>query len=110
MKRMLGLLLAAAFGLAEAATLIDGRLVVDVRTPEEYAAGHVDGALSAPLDAVGDIVARASPDRDTPIALYCRSGRRAEAAMQILQGRGYRRLENLGGLEAAERRYGPLVK
>ncbi|WP_220272009.1 rhodanese-like domain-containing protein [Crenobacter cavernae] len=110
MKRMLALLFACAMGLAQAAELVDGRLVVDVRTHEEYASGHVKGALSAPVDKVGDIVEQVAPDRGTPITLYCRSGRRSEQALQALQSRGYHKLENLGGLEDAVKRYGPLVR
>ena len=88
--------------------------LVDVRTPSEIATtGKVEGALvanySAP-DFVDQFKALgAKPDDD--IELYCRSGRRAEMASQILSKLGYKNIRNLGGYEAAaETLKRPLVK
>ena len=52
--------------------------VLDVRTPEEYAAGHVPGAVNIPHDQLASRLAEVP--KDTEVVLYCRSGRRAEIA------------------------------
>lgn len=106
-KKILGI--AVLFGLmmtaAQAKTFL-----VDVRTPSEIATtGKVEGNYSAP-DFVDQFKALgAKPDDD--IELYCRSGRRAEMASQILSKLGYKNIRNLGGYEAAaETLKRPLVK
>jgi len=74
-------------------------VLIDVRSAEEFAAGHLEGALLMPHDQIGPLIAKAGIGRDTPITLYCRSGRRAEAAQQTLQNLGYTRVSNAGGYE-----------
>lgn len=81
-----------------------GALLVDVRTPEEYAAGHIPGSRNLPLDALQGIGALA-PGRDTPLFLYCRSGARSGQAARMLQATGYTRVTNIGGIL---RYHGPL--
>ncbi len=86
-----------------------GVLTVDVRTREEYEAGHLDGALLFPLDTItSERAAELLGPKDTVIVLYCRSGRRASAALGLLKDLGYSKVYNAGGyapLEAfAERR------
>jgi phage shock protein E len=72
-------------------------MLIDVRTKEEFDAGHADGAVNLSLQ---DIDNGVNPDCDTdePLQLYCRSGGRSEMAKQILLSRGYSNVENLGGL------------
>lgn len=72
-------------------------LLLDVREPDEYAAGHARQAALLPL---GDVEAGKlrEDDRAKKIYLYCRSGRRAEMAKAALERQGYTRVENLGGL------------
>ena len=53
---------------------------IDVRTPEEFAEGHIQGAVNIPVDQIAGKIAAVSPNKNAPINLYCRSGRRAEAA------------------------------
>jgi rhodanese-related sulfurtransferase len=70
-------------------------LVLDVRTPQEFAEGHVPGALNVPHD---EVAARlADIPRDKQIVLYCRSGRRAALAAAMLGAAGYARLSHLEG-------------
>lgn len=71
--------------------------IVDVREPSEFRddLGHLHGAVSVPLATVD--AACASWQRDEPIVLICRSGRRSVAAAQLLAGRGFTRLYNLDG-------------
>ena len=68
---------------AEAAKA-DGRTVIDVRTPEEYAAGHVDGATLVNFQDPGFADAIAELDPEVDYVVYCRSGNRsAQAATQM---------------------------
>jgi phage shock protein E len=73
-----------------------GALVLDVRSPEEFAQGHVPGAKNIPHDQVARRAAELGPT-STPIVLYCKSGRRSAAAIEALRGLGYERLWNAGG-------------
>jgi len=69
--------------------------VLDVRTPEEYVAGHVPGAVNIPYDQVGARLAEVPKDKQ--VVLYCRSGRRAVMASEVLAANGYTRLQHLEG-------------
>lgn len=71
--------------------------IIDVRTPEEYAEGHVEGAINFPLT---DLANGALPGqgRSTQITLYCHSGARSEVAKKILENNGYTQVKNGGGL------------
>jgi len=69
--------------------------VLDVRTPKEYAAGHVPGAVNVPYDQVASQLAEIPKDKD--VVLYCKSGRRAGLAAQVLQANGYTKLGHLQG-------------
>lgn len=70
--------------------------VVDVRTPEEYAAGHVAGAEHVPFE---ELTARAeSLDRSRPLVFYCRSGSRSELARQAFLASGWEARSMTGGL------------
>ena len=74
-------------------------LYVDVRTPAEYAAGHVRGAVNIPHDQMEARWRELSAHRARPLVLYCHTGRRAGLALEVLRARGFSRLENGGGLE-----------
>jgi phage shock protein E len=69
--------------------------VLDVRTADEYVAGHVPGAVNIPHDQLASRLAEVPKDRD--VVLYCRSGRRVQMAAEVLAGSGYSRLEHLQG-------------
>jgi len=69
--------------------------VLDVRTPEEFVAGHVPGAVNIPYDQVAARIAEVPRDKD--VVLYCRSGRRAGMAAEVLATNGYTRLQHLEG-------------
>lgn len=74
-------------------------LVIDVRTPAEFAAGHVDGAINIPYEQIaGKIRAVPGASEDRPILLYCRSGRRSAIAREALEKIGYRRVLDGGGM------------
>lgn len=69
--------------------------VLDVRSADEYASGHVPGASNIPHDEVAARLAEVPKDR--PVVLYCRSGRRSGLAAEVLAGQGYRQLWLLEG-------------
>jgi len=69
--------------------------VLDVRTPEEYAAGHVPGAVNVPYDQVASHLAEIPKNKD--VVLYCKSGRRAGLAADVLEANGYTKLGHLQG-------------
>jgi rhodanese-related sulfurtransferase len=76
-----------------------GAILLDVRTPEEYAAGHIPGSISIPLAA---LPARCSElgAKDTPLFVHCLSGGRSGQAVRFLKGVGYTNVKNIGGINA----------
>jgi phage shock protein E len=73
-------------------------LLLDVRSPGEFAGDHLEGAINIP---VGDLEARLGElaDKKTePIIVYCRSGHRAARALTMLKAGGFTRAESLGGI------------
>jgi rhodanese-related sulfurtransferase len=75
----------------------DAPLVLDVRTPEEYAAGHVPGAVNISHEQTADRLEELRPFQDREIVLYCKSGRRAGIAADTLAAAGFSRLRHLAG-------------
>jgi rhodanese-related sulfurtransferase len=77
-------------------------VLLDVRTPIEYADGHIDGATNISHDELGsrldEIDKLTGGDKNRPIVVYCRSGARAGQAKKVLTEAGYKRVTNLGGL------------
>ena len=75
--------------------------VIDVRSVEEYNQGHLDGALNIPVE-VGDFVGTISQlDPEGNYIIYCRTGRRAEVAIEKMTELGFKNMTNLGSLENA---------
>lgn len=71
------------------------RIVIDVREPFEYQAGHVEGALNIPpADLISGAAALNGVDKDTEIIVYCRTGSRSNASIQILKQMGFTNLVN----------------
>lgn len=103
-KLFLLVLLTACGGTADDAPTapvvdLDEVVLIDVRTDEEFANWHAPMAIHLPYDRIDQTVAAAVPDKDTPIVLHCRSGRRSGIARETLLGLGYTDVTNLGGLE-----------
>jgi rhodanese-related sulfurtransferase len=71
-----------------------GVRVVDVRTAEEFASGHVPGAINIPYDQLPARAAEIGPP-STPVLLYCRSGRRSGIAVESLQKVGFTKLYDM---------------
>lgn len=76
-------------------------VIIDVRTPSEWNAGHLQDAILIPLDVITKEITNKVKDKNTPIALYCRSGRRSGIATQQLKQMGYTNVENYGGFNQA---------
>ncbi|MEX0330350.1 MAG: rhodanese-like domain-containing protein [Puniceicoccaceae bacterium] len=78
------------------ALLRKGALLIDVRTPGEFASQSVPGSTNYPLDQIEKMVAEAEINKDQPILLFCRSGRRSGIATSNLKSLGYEQVYNLG--------------
>jgi glyoxylase-like metal-dependent hydrolase (beta-lactamase superfamily II)/rhodanese-related sulfurtransferase len=73
------------------------RQVIDVRRPMEYQSGHVPGAFTSPLAALGQDVNRLSVNRNEPTAVICAGGYRSSAAASLLEAQGFNNLLNVTG-------------
>lgn len=72
-------------------------LILDVRSPGEYAEGHIPGAINIPHDQLDSRLAEISSYKDKDIVLYCRSGHRAGIAANTLRAAGFGKLLHLDG-------------
>lgn len=73
--------------------------VIDVRTPEEFAQGHIEGAINVSSDTIKDgTELPAEVKKDEPVLIYCRSGRRASGVGPVLVKNGYHYVLNFGGV------------
>lgn len=86
---------------AEPVALPADTVVIDVRTPEEYAAGHLDGAQLIDVQDPGFADAVGQLPRDGRYLVYCRSGNRAAGAVAIMEDLGFTDVTNIGGIDAA---------
>ena len=77
-------------------------VLLDVRTPEEHKSGYLEGAVLLPLAELESKISSKVADKNTPVYIYCRSGRRAGTAVEKLKAMGYTDLHNLGGLKDAQ--------
>jgi phage shock protein E len=85
-------------------------LLVDVRSPGEFAAGHIAGAINVPLDRLPQEVAQTLPEKNQPLVVYCLSGARSGVAVQWLQQNGYAQAVNGGGVSALALQLGRTVQ
>ncbi len=72
-------------------------LLLDVRTPEEFAAGHIEGARNIDINGGNFEELVGALDKKVPYALYCRSGNRSGTALGIMKGLGFTSTYHLGG-------------
>lgn len=72
-------------------------LLLDVRTPEEFAQGHVAGAVNISHDRIAERMEEIAAFEDQSVVLYCRSGRRAGIAASVLREAGFEDLAHLDG-------------
>lgn len=109
MRRLAALLLTAtvALGLAgctpaaDAVEVTTDTVIIDVRTPEEFASGHLEGAVNINLQSGQFEQEVGALPLDGEYLVYCRSGNRSAQAVSTMQGLGFTDLTDLGGVDAA---------
>ncbi|MDO5060597.1 MAG: rhodanese-like domain-containing protein [Actinomycetaceae bacterium] len=85
--------------------------IIDVRTPEEFAAGHVEGAVNIDIHSPDFASQIQQLDPQGQYAVYCRSGNRSTQAAQFMTDNGFTNVTNLGALEQAAQELNlPIVK
>ena len=72
-------------------------VLLDVRTPAEYAEGHIPGSRNISLDNLSAVQTEI-PQKDTPLFVHCRSGARSRQAVSFLKRMGYSNVKNIGGI------------
>ena len=77
-------------------------LIVDVRRPDEFAEGHIAGAINVPNEEIADEMPELLPDKDQLLLIYCRSGNRSKEASQKLADMGYTNVYEFGGINTWE--------
>ena len=76
----------------------NGYIILDVRRPDEFAAGHIPNAINVPNESIGTSEIPELPDKDQLIMVYCRSGRRSKEASAKLVKLGYTNIVEFGGI------------
>lgn len=74
-------------------------LLLDVRTPQEYASGHLDGAINIPHDQILARLSEIEQYKDSSVVLYCKVGGRASQAQAVLIRSGFSNVINAGGYD-----------
>ena len=85
----------------EAVTMMaeeSGYIILDVRTPEEFAEKHIPNAINVPNETIGTDEISQLPDKNQLIMVYCRSGRRSKEAAEKLVKLGYTNIVEFGGI------------
>ena len=85
----------------EAITMMEegsGYIILDVRTPEEFADKHIPGAINIPNETISTEEIPELPDKDQLILVYCRSGNRSKQASEKLAALGYTNIVEFGGI------------
>ena len=77
----------------------EGAKLVDVRSPEEFQSGHLDGAINVPVAELEERLAEVGP-KDQPVVVYCASGFRSARAARILDGKGFTHVADLGAMSS----------
>ena len=85
----------------QAKTIMDTEkdyIIIDARTEEEFAEGHIENAILIPEYEIKDRAEKELPDKDALILVYCRSGRRSKIASEQLVKLGYTNVKEFGGI------------
>ena len=85
-------------------------VLLDVRPPEEHKSVYLEGVVLLPLAELESKITKKISAKNTPIYIYCRSGRRAGTAVEKLKAMGYTELHNLGGLKDARKKLNIPIK
>ena len=73
-------------------------LLVDVRSPEEFVNGHIEGSINLPIDQIISSIHKITLDLEANIVVYCASGLRSSSARKVLIKMGYMNVINGGGV------------
>ena len=87
--------------MTDAVTMMEeetGYIILDVRTPEEFADKHIPGAINIPNETIGAEESPELPVKDQLILVYCRSGNRSKQASEKLAALGYTNIVEFGGI------------
>ena len=76
---------------------VEGVQIVDARTASEYASGHIVGAINIDVNGAEFDAEVAKLDKERPVAVYCRSGRRSKIAAERISALGFRHITELDG-------------
>ena len=76
----------------------DGHVILDVRRQDEYASGHIPGAICIPNETITTEMLPQLPDPEQVILVYCRSGNRSKQASGKLAEAGYKNVYEFGGI------------
>jgi len=74
----------------------NGAIIIDVRTPGEYASGHIDNADNLPLQSLTSHLSNL--DKSASYVVYCRSGNRSGQALAMMKSAGFQNVHNGGGI------------
>jgi rhodanese-related sulfurtransferase len=74
-----------------------GAMLLDVRSPGEFAGGHLDGAVSIPVQELAGRIDELG-DKTDQIVVYCQSGNRSAMAKRLLESHGFANVHDLGGI------------
>ena len=78
----------------------DNYVILDVRTAQEFASGHIPGAALLPNETIGTEDIPLLPDKDQLILVYCRCGNRSKQAAEKLAQLGYTNIVEFGGINS----------
>ncbi len=76
---------------------VDGAVLLDVRTAEEFGEGHIPGSINVPLDAIAGVEKKIA-DHDAPVYVYCLRGTRSAQAVSKMKAMGYSNVKSIGGI------------
>ena len=75
-----------------------GAVLIDVRSPAEFAGGHIPGSINVAMSRILQEAEEAFPDKSQPLFVYCQSGARSNRAGKLLDLMGYESVTDLGGI------------
>lgn len=83
----------------ETVRMTDNAVLIDVRGADEFAAGHIPGAVNVDVNTI-ERISEVVPDKDAPVFTYCLSGARSGKAVAALREAGYTNVKNIGGINS----------
>jgi len=98
-----------ALGFSATVNAEERSMIIDVRTIEEWNAGHLADAIHLPIDRLEASIAELVEDKHQTVYLYCRSGHRSGIGATVMETMGYTAVTNAGGLAAAAEALGNAI-